>query len=712
MRSKLYASIVGALLLFLFIPISEAQKSYKELVYPKLSEIQIPKVERAKLSNGMILYLVEDHELPLIELTALIRTGSSYELPDKVGLARITGSVMRTGGTKSKTGDEIDEILEKIAASVETGIGQSSGSAEMSVLKEDLDTGLQIFTDVLMNPDFREDKIQLSKVQLRSGIARRNDDPHSIAAREFSKLIYGAESPHARIIEYETIDNITRDDLRAFHAKYFRPNNIILGAWGDFETAGMIKKIESAFQSWTPAEVEFPKVPEVNYSYRQSVNLVKKDDATQSNVLIGHIGSRLDDPDYFALALMSDILGGSFGSRLFNNLRSAQGLAYVVWGDYGADFDHPGIFSVGCQTKSETTVKATEALIAEVKKVIQDEVTDEELSHAKDSFLNSYVFKFASKAAIMERMMRYEYYGYPTDFLQKFKANIEKVTKADILKAAKSHLNPDKFAILVVGNDKDFDRPLSELGNVNLIDIAIKEPKPKIVQTAPTLPDEASKANVKQLLVEVAEELGGLEKIKKIKDLHEKVEAIVLTPQGDMNIQLTQFILFPDKFRGEISVPLGNIVQVFNKDSGWMTTPQGTQDMPESAVKEAKASLFRNIFNLLANLDNFSIQEAGSEELNGKKLTLILITEASGNWVKLAIDPNSHQILKKSYRGETFGGVADIDEIYEDYREISGSGFKLAHKTTINANGNKFMEMKLLEAKIDSGADLKLFERK
>jgi predicted Zn-dependent peptidase len=711
MRSKLYISIIGVILLFLFIPISDAQKSYKELVYPKLSEIQIPKVERAKLSNGMILYLVEDHELPLIELTALIRTGSNYEPLDKVGLARITGSVMRTGGTKSKTGDEIDEILEKIAASVETGIGQSNGSAEMSVLKEDLDTGLQIFADVLMNPEFREDKIQLAKVQLRSGIARRNDDPHSIAAREFSKLIYGADSPYARTIEYETIDNITRDDLIAFHAKYFRPNNIILGAWGDFETAGMIKKIESAFQSWTPAAVEFPKVPEVNYGYGQSVNLVKKDDATQSNVLIGHIGSRLDDPDYFALALMSDILGGSFGSRLFNNIRSAQGLAYVVWGDYGADFDHPGIFSVGCQTKSETTIKAIEALIAEVKKIIQDEVTDEELSHAKDSFLNSYVFKFASKAAIMERMMRYEYYGYPSDFLQKFKANIEKVTKVDILRAAKSHLNPDKFVILAVGNENNFDRPLSELGNVNLIDIAIKEPKPKIAQTAPTAPDEASKANVKHLLVEVAEELGGLEKIKKIKDLHEKVEAIVITPQGDMNIQLTQFILFPDKFRGEISVPLGNIVQVFNKDSGWMITPQGSQDMPESAVKEAKALLFRNIFNLLANLDNFSIQEAGSEELNGKKLILILITEASGNWVKLAVDPSSHQILKKSYRGESFGGVADIDEIYEDYREISDSGLKLAHKTTINANGNKFMEMKLLEAKIDSGVDLKLFER-
>ncbi len=452
-------------------------RDYARLKYPRLRDVQVPQVERVTLANGMRLFLLEDHELPLVNISVRIRTGSVHEPAEKVGLASITGQVMRTGGTATRTGDEIDEELESIAASVETGIGLNSGSASMSVLKQDLDTGLAILADVLRNPAFRQDKIELAKMQHRSAISRRNDDVGEIAGREFDKLIYGPASVYARQTEYATIDNISRDDLIAFHKKYFGPNNAMLAVWGDFDTRQMIEKIEKAFEGWQKVDLDLPETPKVRYEFGTTVNVVRKDDVNQSNVYLGHIGGLMSDPDYFALIVMNKILGGGFTGRLFKNVRSREGLAYSVFGAYSANYDYPGEFYVGCQTKSESTVHAIRAMIGEVEKIRQDEVTDEELALAKDSFLNSFVFNFDTKGEVVNRLMTYEYFDYPADFLQRIKQNVEKVTKADVLRVAKKHLQPDKLQILAVGRPDDFDEPLSVLGPVNKIDITILPPQ-------------------------------------------------------------------------------------------------------------------------------------------------------------------------------------------------------------------------------------------
>jgi len=456
---------------------AEPARDYAKLKYPRLRDIQVPQVERVTLANGMRLFLLEDHELPLISISVRIRTGSVHEPAEKVGLASITGEVMRTGGTTAKTGDQIDEELESIAASVETGIGLNSGSASMSVLKQDLDTGLAVLADVLMNPAFRQDKIELAKMQYRSMISRRNDDVGSIAGREYSKLIYGPASVYARQEEYATIDAISRDDLVAFHKKFYGPNNAMLAVWGDFDAKQMTEKIEKAFEGWQKVDLDLPKTPQVEYEFRKTVNVIAKDDVNQSNIYLGHIGGLMSDPDYFALIVMNRILGGGFTGRLFKNVRSREGLAYSVFGAYSANFEYPGEFYVGCQTKSESTVYAIRAMLKEVEKMQESEVTDEELALAKDSFLNSFVFNFDSKGEIVNRLMTYEYFGYPSDFLQKTKESVEKVTKADVLRVARKHLKPDKVQILAVGRPQDFDQPLSELGPVNEIDITIPPPK-------------------------------------------------------------------------------------------------------------------------------------------------------------------------------------------------------------------------------------------
>ena len=382
-----------------------AQKHYKELTYPPLNEIQAPEADRVTLTNGIILYMVEDHSLPLINLRVRIGVGSVDEPGDKIGLAGITGAVMRSGGTASMSGDEIDEEMEGIGASIETGIGRTSGFASMSVLKENLDTALPILVQVLMNPAFPEDKIELQKVQARSSISRRNDDAQSIAGREFSKLIYGAESVFARHSEYSTIDAITRDDLAAFHRRYFLPNNVMIGISGDFDAKEMRKTIATAFASWKKGNLDRAKTPTLNYTFDSSVHYVEKSDVNQSSISLGHIGGLRNNPDYFALQVMNDILSGGFSGRLMKNVRSDQGLAYAVFGRYSANYDYPGIFYVGCMTQSGTTVQAIRSMLREVERMIQEDVSEEELALAKESFLNSFVFNFDTKGEVIDRQM-------------------------------------------------------------------------------------------------------------------------------------------------------------------------------------------------------------------------------------------------------------------------------------------------------------------
>jgi zinc protease len=682
------------------------QKSYKELKYPPLHELKMPEVKREVLPNGMTLFLVEDHNLPLIELSALIKVGSVYEPADKVGLAEITGAVMRTGGTAKMNGDQIDEELDRLGATVETSIGMTEGTASMSVLKEDVDRGLFILADILMNPQFAQDKIDLEKMNQKSWIARRNDMPGWIADREFQKLIYGDTSVYARTTEYKTIDNVTRDDLIAFHQKYFHPNSVIMGVWGDFKTPEMIQKIKKAFAEWKTAKLDLPELPKVDYHFRPSVHLVKKEDINQTNIRVGHLGGMMNDPDYFALTVMNSILGRSFSGRLFKEVRSEQGLAYHVGGSYQSNFGYPGLLSLNCETKSQSTLQAIKSMMEEVKRISQQEVSDEELEMAKSTFLNSFVFKFDNKGEIVNRLLTYEYYGFPLDFLQKTKENIEKVSKEDVLRAAQTHLHPSDLVVLAVGKDSDFDQPLSVLGEVDTIDISKTEKKPleEISEATP-----ASLAKGKEILDQVISSAGGKDAFKSITNSVVKTETSVSTPQGEFQMAITSFHIFPDKIRQEISMPFGTMVTVFDGEKGWMTSPQGTQNLPESQLKEVRSEFFRSHFHLFL-ADDLKVQFMGEESVEDKKVDGILISDPAGNQLTMYVDQVTHLPVKESYEGTTMMGPGTVEEIFSDYREVSG--VKTPFSITSLANGQKMAETKILEVNFNTQIDPELFIKK
>jgi zinc protease len=451
-----------------------AAKHFSELQFPALQEIQLPKYERYVLKNGLVVYLMEDHELPLVSGTALIKTGSRWEPGDKAGLAGLTGTVMRSGGTQKHSADELNEILEQKAASVETSLGEGSGSASFEALTEDADTVFGLFAEVLREPAFAQEKLDLAKTQTKGSIARRNDDPNGIASREFRKLIYGQESPYGRTVEYATLDKISREDVLNYYQQYFYPNNMILGVVGDFESQKMRSLIQAKLGDWQPnPKMTKTPLPQVSQANVGGVFVVNQPQLTQSSVLIGHLGGQFNSPDYPALDVMNGVLNG-FGGRLFNELRSRQGLAYSVYGSWNPRHDYPGMFIAGGQTRSEATVQFVKSLQAEIKRIQSQKVTAKELNYAKESTLNSFVFNFQDPAQTLSRLMRYEYYNYPADFLFRYQKAVAATTAADVQRVAKKYLKPENLVTLVVGNQTAIQPPLTQLAaQVKPIDVTI-----------------------------------------------------------------------------------------------------------------------------------------------------------------------------------------------------------------------------------------------
>lgn len=463
---------------FMSPAVAATPQHYTDLQFPELPEISIPEYERYELENGMVVYLMEDHELPLVSGSAFIRTGSRFEPGEEAGLANITGTVMRSGGTVSHPPDHLNELLEQRAASVETGIGESSGSASFEALSEDLETVFDLFADVLQNPAFREDKLELAKSQIAGGIARRNDDPGDIASREFSKVLYGEESPYARTVEYETLANISREDVVNFYKKYYHPENVILGIYGDFDSAKMKQLLEKEFGNWKPNKMAVtPPIPNASQQQKGGIYVVDQPHLTQSNILMGHLGGQYNNPDYPKLSVLNEVLNG-FGGRLFNEVRSRQGLAYSVYGYWSPRYDYDGMFIAGGQTRSDATVPFIKSVLAEIEDIRTTPITPEELTAAKESILNSFVFQFQDPSQTLSRLMRYEYYGYPEDFLLQYKEGVENTTIEDVLRVANQYLQPDQIVTLVVGNPEEIEPSLSSLGlEMKRVDVSIPTPR-------------------------------------------------------------------------------------------------------------------------------------------------------------------------------------------------------------------------------------------
>ena len=707
MRGNIFRLVTALVVALTFQSALSQVPAWKQIPIPPLPAFHPQEPKRVELPNGLVIFLQEDHELPLINGIARIRGGSRSEPANKAGMLDMYGEVWRTGGTKTQTGDQLDDYLEIRAAKVETNDSEDSTSISLSCLKEDFDDVFRVFADLLQNPEFRDDKLVLAKKEMADAISRRNDDSSGIAGREAAMLAYGKNNPYARQPEYATVDAVTREDFVNWHRDHVSPNNIILGIVGDFDAAAMEAKLRQAFGDWPKGPAV--KAPEIQFDpAKPGYYLIPKSDVNQSSIRMVELGIRRDNPDFYAARVFNEAFGGGFKSRLVQDLRSAKGLAYAVGGGIGSAFDHPGVVEISMGTKSQSTVEAIQGIYTEIDDLTKKPITDEEIRSAKDSILNSFVFNFDSPEKVLRERMAYEFYGYPADFLERYRAGIEKVQKADVARAAVKYLQKDKLAVLVVGNTADFAKPLSSLGQVTNIDIAIPPP-PGAKAEAPPVKPAASNAEGKQLAAKVVDAMGGLAKLQTVKSV--RTELKESNAQGGSATAVDVTIVFPDHAHIGVQTPQGLLTIVVTPELGFMTAEgMGVRDLPPAQKKETLEQLERDPVYIGQHLNDpaFIFSADGTEKI-GDVETRIVDVSGGDITIRWFVDPESGHVVRETYQTLGRSGPVAGETDLSDWKTTDGITLPTLHKN--KEDGKDSSTVEFTSVQFNPPVDPKLFEK-
>jgi zinc protease len=701
--------VACAATVFVQLPKSEAQATnWRQIPIPPLPAFHPQQPKRIELSNGMVIFLQEDHELPLIEGSARIRGGSRDEPASKAGLVDIFSEVWRTGGTKAQTGDQLDDYLEVRAAKVETSGDSDSTTVSLSCLKADFDDVFKVFVELLQNPEFRADKLDLAQKQAEDGISRRNDEVGEIVARESTKLAYGSDNPYARIPEYSTIAAIARQDLLDWHRTYVHPNNVILGISGDFDAASMEAKLRAAFEAWQKGAALAKD--DIQYQpAKPGYYLVPKEDVNQSTIRMVTLGTTRNNPDYYAISVFNEAFGGGFSSRLFNDIRTKRGLAYHVAGGIGANFGHPGILQFVMGTKSQSTIESIQALDEDIDNLAKKPITDEEIQHAKDAILNAFIFRLDSPDKVLAERLTYEFYGYPADWLDKYPAEIQKVTAVDVNRIAAKYVHRDQLAVLVVGNTKEFDKPLSSLGPVKEIDITI--PPPPGAKEEESAKPTASNEEGKALAAKVVAAMGGEAKLATIKAIKAELTLTQKTPQGEFPMQMETFIVYPDHLHAAMQTPNGTMNIVVTPDAAFMAFPgQGMRDFPASQKAETLDQIKRDPIFIASHAKdpNVFFLAGGTEKVGGTEARIVDVN-AEGTAIRWFVDPQTGHILKETYRTLNQGQPVQGETDLEDWKSVNGVNVPFLRQNKQNGQDSSKAEYTSLE--FNPAVDPKLFEK-
>jgi zinc protease len=475
----LLAAALAAAALAQQIPQHPDQLVFKPISYTPPS----PRDYRVVLKTGMVAFIAEDRTLPLVSISLTVRSGGYLNPAGKEGLATLTGSQIRRGGTRRLTAEELDERLDFLAANVSTNIGDTSGGASLNCLADNLDDALALFVEMLKEPRFQPDRLSLAKEQALQEMKKRNDDAADIERRELNVLLYGEQHFTNRFTTAASIDSITRDDLIAFHRKYFHPANMVAAVAGAVARPEMIRKLEAAFAGWPGAKPQVPPVPSEIATAPPAVYRIQKD-VPQGRVSFVQPSVKRDSPDIYALEVMNEILGGSgFTSRITRTVRSNEGLAYSAGSGLRFGIYYPGAFRAAFQSKSATVPYAAQLVMEEIRKIRDTPVTAEELDTIKRNLIETFPSNFASKAQAMSIFAGDEYTGRDPSFWPTYRDRIAAVTAADVQRVARQHLLPEKMAMLVVGDLKEIAKgdgqhkiDLAALAGGKVVDLPLRDP--------------------------------------------------------------------------------------------------------------------------------------------------------------------------------------------------------------------------------------------
>lgn len=685
--------------------LAQADWDPTRLVPPPLGKVTVPKPERWTMPNGMVVYLLENHELPVVTGSVNVLSSPTFVPDDKVGLAALTGEVMRSGGSKEHPGDALDDRLAAIGASISTSITADVASASFRALSDNTAEVVATWADVMRRPAFPDDKIELSKVGMRRAIASRNDEMIPLLVRVASEGVYGKDSPYSRKAEYATVEAITRDDAVKLHARVFAPERMVMAIYGDFRAADMKRLLTRAFGDWRKSGTAAPPAPPLPAATKQRVRFAPKDDVTQTGLILAHLGFRASEPDYAAMNVLETALGGGFQSRLFNRIRTERGLAYAAGAQAGSDYLRPGVFLAYSLTRNDSAMAALDLLREEVVRVTQEPLSAQELESAKQSVQNSFVFNFEEPAQVLFRTAYYELTGYPADFLTTYQQQLETVTAASVLEAAKRRIRPAELVTVIVGKESEFDRPLAGLGQeVERVDIRIPPPPSKTAVGEAT-PEALAKGRA--LLEQAAAKAGGPAAFAAVRTVVMETSGTLSMQGQNMNVTGRQSWKLPGQWVTVMTLPMGELRQGSDGTTGWMSMMGQVRDNPPMA-QAVKERWERSFWRLFGHPDQVTAQALGPQTVDGKTYETVFVRSDVVQDLVLWFDAEGW-LARIEYTDEGQNGPARFTEVYADWKPVGK--VHLPHATTILTDGQTFMDGKVSSVELDAPLDDAMFRK-
>lgn len=433
--------------------------------------MDISSATRTTLPNGMTVLFLRTNSISAVTVYATVKAGAVFDPEDKAGLVNVTGLLLLTG-TAHRSEDEIAETIESVGGRLAVERGMESIVVVTTALSSDLGLCVELTADVLRRPTFASDKVERVCAERISDRRSSRADPGTLAAENFMEEVFQGHPYHRPLNGYETtLTQIQSEDVVRFHQTYFSPDNVLIAIVGDTSEEDALRLLGERFGDWEPRGVPLPEVSEANGIDRTRAALVNKPDQTQSNLRVGHLGIMRAHPDYEVVALMNYILGGGgLSTRLPSNIRTRQGLAYSVYSAFEYR-KRRGPFYVNMETSNDKTAQALRSIFAEIKRLQDEPVSDEELSDAKSRYIGSLPFQIQTNGQKAFALIESEFYGLGLDYLQRRNERMKQVTKEEIQRAAQTYLQPDKVIITAVSKAEEVREQLEEFGAVKVRDV-------------------------------------------------------------------------------------------------------------------------------------------------------------------------------------------------------------------------------------------------
>jgi zinc protease len=707
--------------------------------------VNFPPYDVQTLPNGLQVVAVLQHEEPAVSMRLLVRTGSASDPKGKLGLARLSASLLDQG-TTTKSAEELADAIDFIGGAMGAGAGTDLSYVNMVVMKDSFETGMRMLSDLARNPAYSQEEIDRQKQQTLSGLQVSAQDPDYIANAVFDRLVYGFHPyglPQTGTLE--SLANITRDDLRIFHEKYFAPNNAILAIVGDVTAEEAFATAKKVFGDWAAHDVDAEKFVEPPEATRRVV-VVNKPDAVQTEVRVGHLGIQRKHPDYMALNLAIRILGGEGSNRLHQVLRTERGLTYGAQADMDT-LKESGDFEAETNTRTEATGEVVRLIIDEFSRLQRERVGERELENAKAYMTGSFPLTIETPDQIAMQVLNVVFYGLPLEDLQNFRDRVNAVTVDDIQRVARAYLKPDRLSIVLVGNAQAFAPQLKGIGlpqfetvdldNLDLTAANFQRPKraasgapagarnvppaggsapavhrvsyqPATQQSTTALGDVA---RAQGLLDSVIAAKGGLDRLEALKTIKATTKATATTPTGPVVVETTTYIEYPSHVHVDMKLPLGLQVQVFDGAHAWVKDPAGVHDIPDPGIRAMKITLERDIISALVAAHDGTLHVRALPDAKDDAGAVHHALELSGAGTDpfiLYIDPATNLVAKETYFAGGPGGPL-VEEVYSDYRPVDG--VQVAFTAIIRQGGRQVVDRRVNTFTINTPLDPSLFKR-